>query len=556
MQIQKESFMKIYLALILSIFFISCKSEKGFNYDNDSINSLHKLEEKLYSNPSIVLDSILVFNHTISDVKAINYSNLLYTIAYEQKFGVYNNDSLINKAAQEFKKIGDNYNYSRALLYTAISQRNNKSQDSAAHHNIILAESLFKKNHISDYNLNATLYLYLGRFYRSNSNLEMASQALEKSLENSKNANNKNAFLNASLELFNLKLINQKYVEALNIISCFGDETNLPPHIEYAFYNSAYNYYSAKKEPRIAIEYLKKILAINPSELKITVNNPKTYHQLATLYKRIDMKDSSLLYSKAAVSSITDSSAQDSHFYYKHLADILYENKQYKEATELYKSAHFSYIRSFTKFSQQRDLEIKARFNFDEQEKQKNSLKSQRTLFLNLLFILTALFILVSLLYFFNDRKNREVITKLNQDLSIYNRDLKKSWIIAEIYKSTSHILPQLINDVYHEAVRSRKVSKEIFESLNKIVDTSNSASRSSLADITNREQFIHIFGNIYNLDSLTDFEKLVYALNEEGYSNSEIANFLNSSQSSIRTIRGKVLRKMQKTEADNDIEV
>ena len=101
-----------------------------------------------------------------------------------------------------------------------------------------------------DYNLGATLYFYLGKFYRLNSNYEMAQQALKKSLEYSKSATNNTTLLNASLELFNLKLIDKKYREALNTISCFADEADLPPHIEYAFYNAMYNYYSAKKEPK------------------------------------------------------------------------------------------------------------------------------------------------------------------------------------------------------------------------------------------------------------------------------------------------------------------
>jgi DNA-binding NarL/FixJ family response regulator len=52
-------------------------------------------------------------------------------------------------------------------------------------------------------------------------------------------------------------------------------------------------------------------------------------------------------------------------------------------------------------------------------------------------------------------------------------------------------------------------------------------------------------------IGELTDFEKLVYVLGEEGFSISEIAKFLNSSYSSIRTIKGKITRKINKSEEE-----
>ena len=555
MSTRKVPIMKIYLALLLSIIVISCNSKRDINYGNNSISSLYNLEKELYSNPSIVLDSLLVFNKTVSSNKVSAYSNLLYAIAYEQKFGVFINDSIIDKAVKEFKQNGDQYNYNRAVLYSAIADYSNKKIDSLAYYNITAAENFFKDYTPIDYNLSATLYLYLGRYHRSYSNRKMAEQSLIKSLEYSKNATKKNSMLCAKLELFNLKLIDQKYGEALNIISCFGDETQLPSYIEYNLYYSMYNYYTAKKDYKIALEYLKKILQINSQEMGININNSKTYHQLAFMYKKMELNDSSLYYSKAAVQAIKDSFAQDSHFYYRYLADILYGNKQYMQAANLYRRAHLSYIASFTKLSQQRELEIKAKYNFEEQEKEKNSIKVQRALVLNILFILAALLVLISLSYFFNARKNNLIIARLTKELDNLDHNYKKSWLISEIYKTSSFILPQFINNVCQEAARSRKVSKETFESLNNHIDIANTATRASVADITNSEKFIQVFGSTYNIDSLTDFEKLVYALNEEGYSNLEIANFLNSSQSSIRTIKSKILRKMQKTTTENDTE-
>lgn len=545
--------MKNYIFILISFTIISCTINNSSSLNNSSIDSLHSLEKELYSNPSKVLDSISIYNTENFQERDQAYPFLLYAIAHEQKYGVFKDDSLIIQATQAFKEQKDIFNYTRALLYTSIAQFNINKHDSTAYNNLRLVESLFHNNHITDYNLQATLHLYLGRYFGSNSDSQIAMQELNKSLEFGKKANNTNIILNVSLEIFNIKVFDHKFGEAISTISCFGDATEIPPYLNYRLYKSLYNYHWSKKDYKIAIEYLNKCLQIDHKKLKIKTSKPNTYYQLSTLFKKLDMRDSSLYYAQASVNSIVDSTARDSHFYFRYLANNLYDNKQYKKAAELYKTAHLSYIFSFANLIQQRDLEFKTKFNFEEQEKKFNTIKAQKTLILNLLFIFIALFSLCSLSYYFYSRTNRKKTKQLKEELEALKREYNNNWIISEIYKSTSYILPQMINNVSQEAARSRKVSTEMYDSLNRIIDIANSASRASITDITNHSQFNKIFINGCSLDSLTDFEKMVYGLNKVGYSNTEIANFLNSSQSSIRTIKGKISRKLKTNENETE---
>ncbi|MDP3435622.1 MAG: hypothetical protein Q8S04_00105, partial [Bacteroidales bacterium] len=160
--------------------------------------------------------------------------------------------------------------------------------------------------------------------------------------------------------------------------------------------------------------------------------------------------------------------------------------------------------------------------------------------------------IITSSIYVIKKRRMQKKLSESESNSKMFEENLNKLWITSEICKTTSFIFPQLIDNVYMEAVRSRKLSNEVFDSLNSIIDQANSLSRSSLSSITTTEEFFAIYGDIENLDQLTDFEKLIFVLNEEGFSNLDIANFLNSSEASIRTMKGKILKKIQKLSPEN----
>lgn len=555
--------MRLLFILFLAIISGSC-SERPDNQELvQHSERIAKLESLLYTHPEIVIDSLTNTKCIYSSKDSLRpaahksrcsaYKSLLYTIAFVQNYGYVKDDSLINSSLEWFRLNGkESYNICRALVYKGISEFSRSRQDSSSYLLFKEAEELYSKGNFNDPELGAMLFLYLGKAYRIRSNLPASEEMLHRAIQFSSGEAGKRIFLNSSLELFSLYLSLRRYSEALEVIACFGDEESLPSYIEYNLYNALFNYYSSKKDTRIAIEYLKKILSIkNPEAAQ--VNFPRVYYQLATLYKRINQPDSTFHYAKKSVSAIIDSNGLNSHFYYRYLADIYESNGDYKNAANYLRKAHNSYISAYTKLSEGRIIELEKKYDLSEKERRLKESREERNILMNVIYMLVILFIFSILTCIMKIRRKMLLLEGLMQELSQLEIENNKLWLTTEIGKSTSFILPQMIDNVYIEAARSRKISNEIFDSLNSIIDQAGSTSRTALTSVTSSEKFKELFGGVENIHLLTDFEKLVFTLSEMGYNNSDIANFLNSSQSSIRTMRGKIMRKMHKNSQESD---
>jgi len=556
--------MKYLLPLILALLVLSC-SKQGSISDIRQKERFSELEKMIWSDSESVLDSISdEYNHLLlsSDrsgkkIKMDEQTALLtiyYNIAYEQSYGLVKSDSMLTPAKEWFTKKGDNLNICRALLLKSIYYTGKDKQDSSAYRMLKNAESIYTTKHIDNPALGALLYLYLGKIYRAREDDSLALEYYYKAKKLSVEQNYKKGVLNTSLELFNYYIGKREYGDALTSIACFGDETNLTPYIEYEYYSGMYLYYVSKKDYTIAIEFLKKILAIKNNG-KFEINYPKIYYQLANQYKRLNEKDSTLSYAIKSVKSIKDSTATDSHFYYKYLGETYASSGDYKTAIDYYKRGHNSYVSAYTRQSLSRLLEVNRKYDISLKDREIESLRKERTIFINLSIALVAILGLILFFYIRSSRSVKIGKRELTKKMEDKVRENGKLWLISEIGRSNSNILPQVIDNVYLEAARARKVSNEVFDSLNKIIDQANTLSRSALSSITNNETFETFYGNMEVLKQLTDFEKLVFILSEEGFSNQEIANYLNSSQTSIRTVKGKIVRKTQKITGENSSE-
>jgi tetratricopeptide (TPR) repeat protein len=557
--------MKQAVLILLTLLSFSCIRFIERDSGADLKRKLFSLDRKVYQSPSDVLDSLFKYREGHSAVynpdnqffnREINaLSNLIYSIAYEQQYGVFKNDSIIDISYQWYKNSDNHLNKCRAILYKAVALHSKDRYDSLAYSSIREAEKIYLEELDWDNNLGATLYKYLGKFHRSNSNNEMAGEAFKKSLELSKKGSNKNQYLSASLDLFGHYLRTGDYSRALEAISVFGNESELPGHLEYSLNYNMFNYYAAKNDRKIALEYLKKILQMDSVFLRENANIPRLYYQLSNMYSQIGMIDSAAVHAQNSVDAVKDSTSLDSHFYYRYLGDIHARKGDYKTAYNYYKEAHSSYVISYARLSLQRSKEIESRFNLGEYEKRIETLEAGKSGMYTILVILSLLFILTLVYSVTSIKKRNEQISNLDSSLDDAIRENDSQWLISEMFKITSHTYPKLVEGVYREAARSRKISKETFESLNKIIDDANSTNRSSLSSITAKERFNKILSGFNGSDNLTEFEKLVFVLGEEGFNNSQIADFLHSSQSSIRTTRGKILKKISKNYAENSTE-
>lgn len=547
---------------ILIFFFLSlsCTPEMTDGATGELAKELTILEDLVYTNPAKalqIIDSVKTSSLYINDNEHAGekyygaYLNLCEAIASEQKNGTYQNDSAMAVSLDWFRKKSDQYNICRSLLYRSIALFHINRFDSTAYDAILESQNLYIKTGEKDTRLGAKIHLYLGKQYRANSNEELARLSLGKSLEKATLAGDKNTAYSARIELFRLDLATKRYSQALNNISVFADETELPPFIEYNLNMAMYYYYSAKKESKIAIEFLKKILELKQTEPPLSINYPLIYYMLSLQYNRLGQQDSTDYYTKASVTAIKDTSRSDSHFYYRSLADLYQKQGNFKEAASLYKKAHFSYMLAHTRISKKKLLELESKFNFAGQEKIIQELKSRDHFLINVILILLATIVIGFFYFTINLSRLEKRSAKIKEQSKRQKNESDKNWLLSQLFIQASGILPQFMDNVFSEAGRVRKISGETFENLNKIIDNAGNASRSSLPEITSSARFNDAFGNLPFIGELTDFEKLVYVLGEEGFSISEIANFLNSSYSSIRTIKGKIARKINKSEEE-----
>ncbi len=543
-----KSAMKQILFFILALITFSCNISRMDSPQEQISWRLRNLDRQVYQSPGMVLDSVKVISSQSLNERNIAYSKLLMTIAYEYANGTTLTDSARLIPDTYFRVSEDIYNHTRTLLYNGITLFNKDKNDSTAYIMVKDAEKLYLNNHIRDYNLGGTLYLYIGRIHRARANRIEAENNLLKSLEFSQKAANRINLLNARLELFWIYLAQQRYGDALAQSAYFGDEPEIPSYMAYNLYNGLFSYHSAKRDNTIAIEYLKKM--VNTAKAaKLNVNYPKLNGIIANFFKRDNNKDSTLHYSKLAVASITDTLETDSHYYYKYLAELYAEDNNYKEALTNYKLAYTTYMKAFTRMSINRVAEIERKYDITSKEAEIKSLKSQRTVLIFIVILitilsLTTIYIIMRLL-----KKHHNKAVMAVKEKAHYKQDNRRLWITSEILKTTSYVLPQLIDNVYKEALRSRRVSSEIFDSLTSIIEQTNLMTRSSLASITSKEEFSEMYSYHPNLDKLTDYEKLVFILSEDGFSNQEIGDFLNTTQSSIRSLKGRIHKKVFQNE-------
>lgn len=544
--------MKKILVFLLAAFLVSCSNEKE-NGSQQSINQrLTNLDKLIYTSPDNVLDSLNRIDNMILNEENRTYSKLIQKISYEFLNGKSEPDSAELIKAEIFRLKDDNYNFTRALLFNGITLFNSNRSDSTAYILIRDAENLYNRSGIKDYNLGGTLNLYLGRIYRARNKRDEAARSINKSIEMSSKAANKITLLNGRLEMYWIYFGQRKYNDALSQLIYFADETDLPPFLSYNLNYALYFYHTARTDHTIAVEYLKKTMLI-AQNAKLDVNYSQLHYLVAASFKRQGNRDSTLHYSRLSVAAIKDSASINGHFYYKYLADQYSDSGDYKEAWENYKKAYSIYIKAFTKVSQERVTEIERKYDIKSKEAIIKSLKNQRTILIFILIFATILSLATVYILMRMLKRHHQKAVLAVKDKVHFKQDNRRLWITSEICKTTSFVLPQLIDSVYKEALRCRRVSSETFDSLNSVIDQANLMTRSALASITSREEFMDMYTHLPNMDKLTDYEKLIYILSEDGFTNQEIGDFLNTTQSSIRSLKGRIHKKIQQNNDSSD---
>ena len=134
-------------------------------------------------------------------------------------------------------------------------------------------------------------------------------------------------------------------------------------------------------------------------------------------------------------------------------------------------------------------------------------------------------------------------------NIAILDDELKKTKFINLLHETLVGALPKLIDDVNKQANRSRKFSSELSDDLNDSINSVRSHTKSNLSVITHSKAFLIANPNVKHLFSLSDMEIIILVLFDLKFSSKEIADLLNTTQSSVRAIKARIKEKILSTE-------
>ncbi|PKP04838.1 MAG: hypothetical protein CVU11_02710 [Bacteroidetes bacterium HGW-Bacteroidetes-6] len=535
-----------HLLVVVSLltFIFSCSSN-----NTEEIffqNKLGIIDKCIYDKSYDVLDSLNSINTSKLSDNNKAYYNLLSAIAINESNGTFKNDSLITFSLTWYEKKKDHYNYCRSILYKGIALFNSNKSDSIAYSYLKQSEELYNKYEYSDKILQSSIYQYLGKMNRIKKNYKEAEQYLLLSCNISTELNRNNDEYNTRLELFWTYLAQKRYKEALSNIIHFEESDMSSPEIQYSLYNALSGYYSAKNELNISIEYVKKMVKLMGNK-SLIIDKPKLYYTLSSYYKRIEVQDSAIYYSKLAVLSIVDSLSTENSFYYKYLADIYASKGDYINAYNNYKNAYNSYIYTYSKITKNRVLEIEKKYDTKRLEISLLANRHDKNFFMICclsLFCFSALMISMLII-------KLRIIKKQNSALSMQNvnfkQECKKSRLINELLQISAELLIMYTDALNIQAYKHRKSSNTIFDDLNKLIDNIKSETRRKITIVANSEMILTDNPNLMSLPELSDLEKIVFVLKHYGYSSHDIAKILSTTSPRITAVNAKVKEKISK---------
>ena len=125
------------------------------------------------------------------------------------------------------------------------------------------------------------------------------------------------------------------------------------------------------------------------------------------------------------------------------------------------------------------------------------------------------------------------------------NTNQNKIWLLNEILKVTAGLMPQFIEDIGLEATRSKKISRDVYDSLNYSVDNLRTICKNKLSEIAKSEKFLSNYPELAYLTELSTYEKIILVLINYGFSSGEIAEMLTVTPGSIRSIKAKIKEKI-----------
>lgn len=562
------------LPFFLSLILISCSSKRDEQQKIDK--QLFQVDKLVYSNPDAARDSLdNIYKDELTMVN-LAYYNLLWSIVKENTGDYIQNDTSIITTVEWYRTHKNEWNLCRALLYKAHNKVRYSISDTSVLDNLKEAEGIFLKNKFSRPQVEALIYRDLGVAL----NKIIIYKKLKPSLiyDENKGSNDfytrmfKNreaniaiceAYLNKSatiyrklgdtlnedlvkLDFFDLYYFPGRADKAYTVLFPFLERDNLLPEVRYSLYTKLALVYRSYKMWDKSIYFTKKLITEN---LK-AYNNEKS---LAPFYKSISISfhdlnqiDSSIIYLKMGVETGGKDGIELSYYYfllssfYKEINDL--ENA-YHYMSEAYSELRANNTRQFII----RENRLK-KYSENINHKLQIVTKEKREI-INFAIIGFLLMVVLTIYSLITKAKIRQKLKgskdECRKKIAAISEEKSLIWFINEILKATTGLMPEFIDSVGMDAARSRKVSKEIYDSLSTSVNNVRTKAKVGITEIAREEGFVSAFPEIAHLSDLSYYEKVILVLINNDFSTREIAEMLVTNQPSIRTIKSKIKDKL-----------
>jgi len=545
-------------AIIISCLLLSCssfKGEQGKIYDQ-----LQEWDKILYEKPEEIVDSLATLSLKDMSKKNRAYYSLLYTIARNKVGITETDDSVISVAVEWYKNKKVYRNTCRSILYRGLVIDRTNLNDSLLYYKLLEAERIFYNKSVQDNDFKCQIYTLLGRIYLTNRiyspdeiafdrTHRISEEYIIKSIAINNKLSNKIETQNAKLELFQIKLTQKKEKEALAILNSLGDPERLSPFIRYNLYRAYNSLYSQASliDHKKAIFYLHKIIEIRKKNSKFEPMLSYFYRLAARSFSYINQVDSSLFYAKLALKTDEEANEKTSFANYKLLADIYASVGDYKSAYENSGKTFTNYLR----LSSLQDRKVLRKTKF-ELSVVKDILKREKSK--NKILAISGFLIVVcfSVIIIRSRKKSRQALKELaycQNQIANLDDELKKTKFIKLLHETLVGALPRFIDDINKQASRSRKYSHELSDDLNSSINSIRSHAKSTFSAITHSKAFLIANPNVKYLISLSDMEIIILVLFDLKFNSKEIADLLNTTQSSVRAIKTRIKEKILLTE-------
>jgi tetratricopeptide (TPR) repeat protein len=528
------------ILIILTLFFFSCKRE----VNRDDANRLKKLDMALISDPYRVRDSLDKIKVAALDEANSAYYWLLSAVTNERCGVVEKEDSMIIISEKHFKDRKDYMNFCRSVLYKGVIRYNQYKQDTLTATFFSNVGNLMLRYRVNDPATKATLYKYLGKLKRANGEFANSAEYLRKSRQLSEEINDSLEVRRLDLELFYVNLAQKDYSQALANIAHYIDSDTTNPLKAYELNEAISQFFIEREEFDIAIVYLRNMLEMSGRIGKGVIDRSQLYHRISLYYKNKNMLDTAISYSRRSLAALNGNASTNGHVYYNYIAGLYEAKGDLTNAIDNYKKAYESHKYTYSNYTSKNVSRIESLYETSVKEADLQNERNNRKYFTLLGIMIIGVLTSITLLLRKRVKNFRDESHLAKKEIRKAENEVSKMKFVNELNEMSIGLLYQLMRSVSIEADRSRAGASDTADRLVQCISQTKKSSKERIAEIV-QNNFISDYPNLQYLSNLTDFEKVVFVLLDNGYSIREVAALLDRTQSCISGEKSKIKEKI-----------